>query len=181
MPIMPFCDLIISVFPVAWIFGRSGCSVVHDHPGAFAAKDALFAVAYGKGPITTFGPIEFIHGSRPQYDLGTLELFFTIILSFLLALTWRKRLACGTYLAVFTLAYSPVRFAMDFLRVRDVEQADPRYGGLTPALWECIALFLFGVVMSIITVRMKKRGDDPTELVLAPDPAPEAAAAAAGS
>src|SRR5579885_3601855 len=25
-PVLPFCDLILSVFPVAWIFGRSGCS-----------------------------------------------------------------------------------------------------------------------------------------------------------
>src|SRR5262249_9531109 len=26
-PILPFADLILAVFPVAWIFGRSGCSV----------------------------------------------------------------------------------------------------------------------------------------------------------
>ena len=41
MPIMPFCDLILSVFPVAWIFGRSGCSVVHDHPGHARAAGLL--------------------------------------------------------------------------------------------------------------------------------------------
>ena len=59
-PILPFADLILSVFPVAWIFGRSGCTVVHDHPGAFAAPDAMFAVAYGRGPSTHYGPIELI-------------------------------------------------------------------------------------------------------------------------
>jgi phosphatidylglycerol---prolipoprotein diacylglyceryl transferase len=48
MPIMPFCDLILSVFPVAWVFGRSGCSVVHDHQGMRAPADALLAVAFGR-------------------------------------------------------------------------------------------------------------------------------------
>ena len=27
----------LAVFPVAWIFGRSGCSTVHDHPGFCSA------------------------------------------------------------------------------------------------------------------------------------------------
>ncbi len=48
MPILPFADLILSVFPVAWVFGRSGCSVVHDHPGMKADRRArCLAVAFG--------------------------------------------------------------------------------------------------------------------------------------
>src|SRR5262249_39836388 len=31
--ILKYADLIMSVFPISWIFGRSGCAVVHDHPG----------------------------------------------------------------------------------------------------------------------------------------------------
>src|SRR5205823_12801881 len=43
IPILPFADLILSVFPVAWVFGRAGCSVVHDHPGAKAPIGTLLA------------------------------------------------------------------------------------------------------------------------------------------
>jgi phosphatidylglycerol:prolipoprotein diacylglycerol transferase len=167
VPLLPFADLILSVFPVAWIFGRSGCSVVHDHPGARASAEALLAVAYGRGPIAHLGPIEFIHGNAPQYDLGTLELLFTIVLAGLLALTWRKKLPCGTYIVATCLAYAPVRFAMDFLRIHGGDQADPRYAGLTPAQWECIALFGFGLYMLGYVVRLVKNGQDPREAVMA--------------
>src|SRR5579883_1995704 len=30
LPVFPFADIVLAVFPVAWIFGRTGCSVVHD-------------------------------------------------------------------------------------------------------------------------------------------------------
>ncbi len=30
-PILPFADLVLSVFPIGWMFGRAGCSTVHDH------------------------------------------------------------------------------------------------------------------------------------------------------
>jgi phosphatidylglycerol---prolipoprotein diacylglyceryl transferase len=180
-PILPFADLILSVFPVAWIFGRSGCTVVHDHPGAYAAPDALFAVAYGRGPSTHYGPIELIMGNRPQYDLGLLELMFTIVLAGLLALTWRRKLATGTYVVATSLSYAPVRFAMDFLRVRDIDGADPRYAGLTPAQWECTALFVFGLYMLFRVRRIIASGDDPARLVLAPPAEPAEPAADAAS
>jgi phosphatidylglycerol---prolipoprotein diacylglyceryl transferase len=191
-PILPFADLILSVFPVAWVFGRSGCSVVHDHPGARAPADALFAVAYGDGPVTHFGPlvevksesgrigkeylVQFVHGSAPQWDLGTLELLFTIVLAALVALTWSRRLSTGTYVYVTSLAYAPVRFAMDFLRIRDGQHADPRYASLTPAQWECIALFALGVVMFLYVRKLARSGDDPARLVMAPPQEPEPSA-----
>ncbi len=166
-PVLPFCDVILAVFPVAWIFGRSGCSVVHDHPGARAPMDALLGVGYGPGPADHFGPIELIHGTLPRYDLGLLELMFTVVLAGLLALTWRKKLATGTYVAVVSLAYAPVRFAMDFLRITDGESADPRYGGLTPAQWQCLALFAFGAYMAFHVRSLKKRGIEPMDKVMA--------------
>jgi phosphatidylglycerol:prolipoprotein diacylglycerol transferase len=167
-PVLPFCDIILAVFPVAWIFGRSGCSVVHDHPGAHAPADALLAVAYGPGPADHYGPIELIHGSAPRYDLGLLELMFTVILAALIALTWRKKLMTGTYVIVTSLAYAPVRFAMDFLRITDGEGADPRYAGLTPAQWQCFGLFVVGVIVAVYARSLKKRGIDPMDLVKAP-------------
>lgn len=176
MPIMPFCDLILSVFPVAWIFGRSGCSVVHDHQGMKAPVGSLLAVAFGTpDPARTvhFGPIELRYGNSPHFDLGLLEMMFTVVLATLLALTWRKKLATGTYIAVVALAYAPVRFAMDFLRVRDMENADPRYGSFTPAQWACIALFSFGLFMIWKIVDQKRKGEDPQRLVFAAPRVPD--------
>jgi phosphatidylglycerol:prolipoprotein diacylglycerol transferase len=176
LPILPFADVILSVFPVAWVFGRSGCSVVHDHPGMRAEPGTLLAVAF-PDRNTIIGlqkvqSIELVHGNFPQFDLGLLELMFTVILASMLALTWRKKLPTGTYVAVTALAYAPVRFAMDFLRVRDVDQADPRYGAFTPAQWMCIALFVFGLVMVKRVRDLGASGRDPMELVSLPRSGP---------
>jgi phosphatidylglycerol---prolipoprotein diacylglyceryl transferase len=173
LPIMPFCDLILSVFPVAWIFGRTGCSVVHDHQGMRAPVGTFLAVAFGTpDPARTvhLGPIEFRYGNAPHFDLGLLEMLFTCIIAGLFALTWRKKLPTGSYIAAVALAYAPVRFAMDFLRLRDGESSDPRYGQLTPAQWQCIALFVFGLVMVAVIRRNIRNGVDPLERVtLQPD------------
>jgi len=138
--------------------------------------DTLLAVAYpaarpqftdGPGVHTVIGPITFIQGHFPRYDLGLLEWMFTVVLAACLAATWHKKLWTGTYAVVVCLSYAPVRFAMDFLRIRDEEGSDPRYGGLTPAQWCCVALFFFGVGLLVHVVRLKKRGVDPADAVKA--------------
>lgn len=146
-PVLPLCDLLLSVFPVAWIFGRAGCSVAHDHPGALAPADSMFAVAYPEHVPAFHGFVELIHGTAPRYDLGLLELMFSAVLAGIVALTWRRRLPLGTYVVIVSLAYAPVRFALDFLRIKEGESADLRYGNLTPAQWACILLFAFGLAM----------------------------------
>jgi phosphatidylglycerol:prolipoprotein diacylglycerol transferase len=171
MPLIPFCDLILSVFPVAWIFGRSGCSVVHDHQGMKAPVGSWLSVAYGAAdPSKTIhlGSIELRFGNSPHFDLGLLEMMFTVVLAGLIALTWRRKLTTGSYIAVVALAYAPVRFAMDFLRIRDIENADPRYGEFTPAQWACIVLFGLGLWMVGYVLRLRRSGDDPLELVALP-------------
>jgi phosphatidylglycerol:prolipoprotein diacylglycerol transferase len=145
--IIPFCDLLLSVFPIAWMFGRAGCSVVHDHPGSIAPARAWFAVSYPESVPVFHGPVDLIRGGVPRYDLGLLELIFTILLAAVIVVTWRRRLPTGSYIVILSLAYAPVRFALDFLRIREGETADPRYGSLTPAQWACIVLFVFGLVM----------------------------------
>src|SRR6202034_3898907 len=109
----------------------------------------------GPGEMPSVDKFALLHGHAPRFDLGTLELMFTCILAFAFALTWNKRLATGTYVVVASLAYAPVRFAMDFLRItieEDPHNADLRYGfgkiQLTPAQWEAVALFVFGIVMA---------------------------------
>ncbi|MDP9000381.1 MAG: prolipoprotein diacylglyceryl transferase [Myxococcota bacterium] len=176
LPILPFADLILSVFPIAWIFGRTGCSIAHDHPGARAEEGAALAIAFpspnpsvvdGAGAHTTFGPITFIEGHYPRYDLGTLELFVTLGIALTCVLLWRRRMLTGAYAVIVSLVYAPARFAMDFLRIQGTSGADPRYGRLTPAQWMCIMLFLFGFILFRYVALLKRRGVDPTHAVLA--------------
>jgi len=172
LPILPFADIILSVFPVAWVFGRSGCSVVHDHPGMLAAPGTLLAVAFPDQStlhaLQRAGKLALVTGDHPQFDLGLLEMMFTVILASMFALTWRRKLTTGAYVAMASLCYAPVRFAMDYLRIRDVDQADPRYGGLTPAQWSCVALFVFGLVMVARVRAIKKSGRDPQDQLIPP-------------
>jgi phosphatidylglycerol:prolipoprotein diacylglycerol transferase len=157
------------------MFGRAGCSTVHDHPGARTTADTLLAVAYPSSQrdwasVTHVGFIEFVHGHDPRFDLGFLELLFTIALAACFALTWRRRLPVGTYVIASALAYSPVRFAMDFLRIPESEGGDTRYAGLTPAQFGCIALFLYGLVMIGYVRKLRARGIELADSVRAPPP-----------
>lgn len=141
--ILPYTDMICSAFPTAWVFGRSGCSVAHDHPGLMS--DAWFAVQYPGGG---------------RFDLGLYEMLLTIPLA--LAFLWlrRKPRPWGFYVGAMAIAYAPVRFALDFLRVDEpinesgglVAAVDPRYAGLTPAQWACFGLLAVGVYFFVRTL-----------------------------
>jgi phosphatidylglycerol---prolipoprotein diacylglyceryl transferase len=175
-PILPFCDLVLSVFPVAWIFGRSGCTLAHDHIGAAAPPGTPIAVAafsanyrelfsQYKGPpqikMYCAEASSFCEkGLFARYDLGFLELLFTILLSAFLVATWSRRLPTGTYAAVVSLAYAPVRFVMDSYRLTD---NDVRYAGLTPAQWQCILLGAFGLFLARIAYGHYRSGTDPLD------------------
>jgi phosphatidylglycerol:prolipoprotein diacylglycerol transferase len=177
MPILPFADLVLSVLPIGWMFGRSGCATVHDHPGAHTTADTWIAVAYpkgpGDGPVTHFGFIDFIHGHDPRFDLGFTELLFTIALAACFALTWRRRMVMGSYVVATALAYAPVWFVMDFYRVPAALGGDTRYAGLTPAQYGCIALFSFGLIMIPYLRKLHAKGGDIAERLRAVPAAPK--------
>jgi hypothetical protein len=69
------------------------------------------------------------------------------LLALAFALTWKKRLPVGSYVVATALSYAPVRFVLDYFRLHEGAESDPRYGGLTPGQWACVALFVFGLVM----------------------------------
>ena len=78
--------IVCSAFPLAWVFGRSGCSTVHDHPGRLS--DAWFAVRWPMG-----------HGIAGRFDLGLYEMVLTIPLAVAFAVLWhRKPLAAARLL-----------------------------------------------------------------------------------
>jgi phosphatidylglycerol:prolipoprotein diacylglycerol transferase len=136
-------DLVASVFPIGWMFGRAGCALVHDHLGA-PATSAL-AVEFGPGPTTSYGLFAVHHGDAPRYDLGLLEVFCTIAMVAAFAVMWRKKWPVGSYLVALCLAYPPVRFVLDFWRLGRDDGGDERYLRLTPAQWACFAFFVAGV------------------------------------
>ena len=146
--ILPMADVIASVFPVAWVFGRAGCASVHDHPGRIS--DAWFAVKYPYGP-----------GTIGRFDLGLYECLLTIPLAIAFAILWHRKpiRPVGFYLGVMCASYAPVRFALDFLREHEgtINGGDPRYAGLTPAQWACFGLFGLGLYF----LRMASRGSTP--------------------
>jgi phosphatidylglycerol:prolipoprotein diacylglycerol transferase len=146
--LLPLADVILAVFPISWIFGRAGCAIVHDHPGMYTSASNPLAVAYPDGP---------------KYDLGMLEMMFAVVVSLICVILWRRKTRVGTYVVLTTLLYAPVRFVMDFLRIRDGGDADIRYVGLTMAQWSCVALFLLGLSILVKIVR------NPPQVVQAPE------------
>jgi phosphatidylglycerol---prolipoprotein diacylglyceryl transferase len=142
-PILEMCDITVSAFPISWVFGRMGCSVVHDHPGALS--NAWFAVRY---PAHTLQA-----GFDGRYDLGLIEMVLTIPLALACWLLWRKKplRANGFYIGLTLIAYAPVRFFLDFLRAGPDDLVlgrgalDPRYAGLTPAQWVCFLATGLGI------------------------------------
>jgi phosphatidylglycerol:prolipoprotein diacylglycerol transferase len=126
----PFAEAVASAFPSAWVIGRLGCAVVHDHPGR--ASTALWAVAYP---------------DFPRLDMGLLEAALTLPMA--VAFLWLRRRSYpqGFFLATLSLYYAPVRFVLDFSRATDMADADARYLYLTPAQWGCIGLFAAGMYL----------------------------------
>ena len=121
--LIEFFDMMAFVFPFAWIFGRLGCALSHDHIGI---------------PSTSFFAVRFPEG--PRFDLGLLELFATIFIALLFAVLDRRPRPRGLYLALFFALYGPVRFALDALRT-----GDERYLGWTPGQFASIAACLYGI------------------------------------
>jgi phosphatidylglycerol:prolipoprotein diacylglycerol transferase len=130
-PLFPLAEVVASSFPAAWVVGRIGCAVAHDHPGV--RSDLWFAVAYPAGG---------------RLDLGLLEAVFVLPLA--VAFLWlrRKPRPVGFYSGAMCIYYAIVRFWLDFLRANDVPYADQRYAALTPAQWGTLVLFGVGVYFS---------------------------------
>jgi phosphatidylglycerol:prolipoprotein diacylglycerol transferase len=139
---MEYVDIAASVMPLAWVFGRIGCSVAHDHPGALS--NAWFAVRYPANQLA--------EGFEGRYDLGLIEMVLTIPLAATCWILWRRNpfRPIGFFIGLILACYAPVRFVLDFLRVAPGDPVfkgiiDPRYGGLTPAQWSCFVALAGGL------------------------------------
>jgi phosphatidylglycerol:prolipoprotein diacylglycerol transferase len=118
-------DAIGFAFPFAWIFGRLGCALAHDHVGVFT--DHWLGVRFPEGT---------------RFDLGLLEFLYTIPIAGLFFWLNRRPRPTGFFLGLFLTLYGPVRFVLDTLRAEDA-----RYLGWTPGQYVAILATLAGVAV----------------------------------
>jgi phosphatidylglycerol---prolipoprotein diacylglyceryl transferase len=130
-PVGPYLDAAAFALPAGWLWGRIGCTVVHDHPGD--VSDFALAIVMKDGIA--------------RHDLGFYEaLWWVVILGiFWTALMigkerWQQR--PGFFLALLPIVYAPIRFFLDFARTND-----STYFGLTPAQYISILALLVGFVL----------------------------------
>ena len=133
-PVMPYADSLGYGLSIGWMFGRLGCFTAHDHPGHFT--HFFLGVRYPDGV---------------RHDLGFDEALWAALVATVFFILARRQRPLGLYVTILTLAYAPVRFGLDFLRVTDLAGADPRYFGLTPAQWGSIAVLGAGVGLAMWT------------------------------
>ena len=154
LPLRPYVDATVFGLVPAWIFGRMGCAVAHDHLG---------------GPTHFFLGVRFPDGIV-RHDLGFEEMLFAALLTVVLYTLRRVRPFEGFHTAVVLLLYAPVRFLLDFLRV-----ADRTYLRLTPAQYFCVAMAATGVYL-IVTSSQRRPGQAKMRNGPPRSPVPEAAA-----
>jgi len=126
-----FFEICAFAFPFAWIFGRLGCSLAHDHIGV---------------ETTSFLAVRFPDG--PRYDLGLLELIWTLVIAGAFLLLDRKPRPVGFFVGLFFVLYGPVRFALDMLRT-----GDERWLGWTAGQYLSVIATLAGVALLARSLR----------------------------
>lgn len=135
LPVLAYIDALVLGLVVGWFFGRLGCTIVHDHPGL--PSDFILAVEYPSGA---------------RHDLGFYEWLFTIALIVLLFVIRRRGYPAGVLTGITCVAYAPVRFMLDFLRV-----GDERFYGLTPGQYFALVLMVVGGWVLVRAVRPPRR------------------------
>lgn len=128
-----FIDCIAFAFPFAWVFGRLGCALAHDHVGI--NTDHWLAV-------------QFPGGSR--LDLGLIEFLYTLLIAILFVFLNFYRWPPGFFISSFCILYGPARFIMDNFRT-----GDPRYLGWTPGQYGSIVITFIGAYLIISIIRQQ--------------------------
>lgn len=139
MAIFVLGDIWCFAFPFAWLFGRTGCFVVHDHPGTVSH----FALAIDNYNLQ----------GQPRHDLGFYEVIWSACVIVLFLILGQKRRPRGFYMALLPLLYAPIRFFLDYLRETPAHGGDVRYGMLTPGQYASLAFTVVGVLIAMRVAR----------------------------
>jgi len=121
-------DALAFVFPRAWFFGRIGCALTHDHPGT---------------PTQSWLGVRFPDG--PRWDLGLLEVLFTLAYIGLVAVLDRRPRRAGFYLGLFLAVYGTFRLFLDGLHENPV-----RYWGWTVDQYAAAAALVAGMAVLVL-------------------------------
>lgn len=167
--VLPYADSLAYGLATGWMFGRLGCFVAHDHPGNLVGQEwySFLGVDYPcPEPHCRLLPTDkrwIITASStpifPRYDMGFFEVIVAGALAAFYFIAERFKPRCGFFVAAIAIYYGPVRFVLDYLRVRGGEGSDPRWPdtswGLTPAQYAAVLVSLIGLVL-IVRVRQKE-------------------------
>ena len=138
IPTWVYGDCIVYGFVFAWIFGRLGCTVAFDHPGA--ETDFFLGMPYPK-PLGVDPP------GLIRHNLGFYEVFWSAAVALWFWVRRDKPYFVGWYVSVTLLVYIPYRFGLDFLRAEDKTW----FGGLTGGQYAAI-------VIAVLCARMYMLG-----------------------
>jgi phosphatidylglycerol---prolipoprotein diacylglyceryl transferase len=155
LKVWPNLDCLAHGMALGWAFGRTGCTLAHDHPGA------ITNFWLGRQGICPSGTPDLA-----CHDLGLYEALWAYTMAGILFLVDRKPRTPGFQVLLLGLCYGPVRFMFDFLRPAST---DPRYWGLTPGQWWAM---VFAAFCGVMMWRRLHSGDAPIGPV-APAPAAE--------
>jgi phosphatidylglycerol:prolipoprotein diacylglycerol transferase len=146
-----FADALALGVAPGWAVARLGCFTVHDHPGV--RTDFVLAVAFPGGA---------------RHDLGLYDALLLLAITTVLYAAARRHLFEGRLLALLALLYGGGRFALDFLRARDLPYVDGRYLGLTPAQYGAALLLLWGLYALVLHRRSVSQRRDGQSVGLSP-------------
>lgn len=94
-------DVVAFALPFAWMIGRLGCTLAHDHRGEFTTS--WIAVLFPEGP---------------RFDLGLIEFLFLIGFSALFYWLDRNPRPVGFFFVLFGVGYGGFRMWLDTLHVQ---------------------------------------------------------------
>jgi len=162
-PVMPYADSLAYGLATGWMFGRMGCFVAHDHPGNVLNGEwySFMGVDYPcPAPHCAIkdnlGWVVTASETKPEwvrYDMGFFEVVVAGALAAFYFIAERFKPRMGFFVAAIATYYGPVRFVLDYLRVKNVHGADPRYLGLTPAQYAAIAVLAIGIYLCVLVAR----------------------------
>ncbi|MGA3202090.1 MAG: prolipoprotein diacylglyceryl transferase family protein [Bryobacteraceae bacterium] len=106
-------DIVAYAMPMAWMIGRLGCALAHDHRGLAS---------------TSWIAVKFPEGSR--YDLGLIEFLYLIGLTALFHFLDRRPRPVGFYFGLYGVLYGGFRVWLDTLHLQPMRF----YGGIAGVL-----------------------------------------------